>query len=114
MTDEVSPFPKSAQLARGPKRPKRIVATKEEWQAIAEAKQGPCRICRRVESNGSLHTTIELHHLIRRSQGGDDVADNIVPLCGACHRKLHDGRPGLAQIRLTPAEKRYLRSCGRV
>jgi len=104
------PFPKSEQLARGPKRQHRIVATKAEWEAIAEAKQGPCRICRRVESNGSVHSTIELHHLIRRSQGGDDVPDNIVPLCGACHRKLHDGRPGLAHLRLTPSEKRYLRS----
>ena len=113
MTDEAHPFPKSDQLARGPKRPRRIVASKEEWAAIAEAKQGPCRICRRAESNGSLHTTIEFHHLIRRSQGGDDVAENIVPLCGACHRKLHDGRPGLAELRLTPAEKRYLRSLGR-
>jgi len=114
VADEAHPFPKSAQLARGPKRTRRIVATKQEWAAIAELKQGPCRICRRVESNGSVHSTIELHHLVRRSQGGDDVPDNIVPLCGACHRKLHDGRPGLAQLRLTPSEKRYLRSLGRV
>src|SRR5215469_14861279 len=69
MAEEVNPFPKSEQLARGPKRQRRIVATKEEWAAIAEAKQGPCRICRRAESNGSVHTTIEFHHLIRRSQG---------------------------------------------
>jgi len=113
VTDETHPFPKSAQLARGPKRQRRIVATKQEWLLIAEMKQGPCRICRRIESNGSLHTTIERHHLVRRSQGGDDVPENIVPLCGACHRKLHDGRPALAQMRLTPAEKRYLRSRGR-
>src|SRR5215472_3802788 len=61
MAEEVTPHPKSAQLARGPKRQRRIVATKEEWAAIAAAKQGPCRICRRVESNGSVHSTIELH-----------------------------------------------------
>ena len=110
MTD-AKPYPKAAQLARGPKRQRRIVATKEEWAAIAEAKQGPCRICRRVEGNGSVHSKIELHHLIRRSQGGDDVAENIVPLCGECHRWLHAG--GHAALRLEPAEKAYLRSRGR-
>ena len=101
-----------AQVAPDPKPRKRIVATKAEWAAIAEAKQGPCRICRRVESNGSVHSKIQLHHLIRRSQGGDDVPENIVPLCGECHRRLHDGR--LVSLRLTAAEKAYLRSHGRV
>lgn len=31
------------------------------------------------------------HHLVKRSQGGDDVLDNLIPLCGACHGSLHDG-----------------------
>ena len=93
-----------------PKPTRRIVASKAEWQAIADAKQGPCRICRRVESNGSVHSTIELHHLVRRSQGGDDVADNIVPLCGACHRDYHNGRLGGVSIRMTSSERRYVRS----
>lgn len=91
-----------------PKPARRIVATKQEWAAIAEAKQGPCRICRRVESNGSVHSRIELHHLIRRSQGGDDVAENIVPLCGECHTKLHAGNAGI--LRLLPSEVAYMRS----
>lgn len=97
-----------AQVTPDPKPRKRIVATKQEWDAIAEAKQGPCRICRRVESNGSVHSRIELHHLVRRSQGGDDVAENIVPLCGECHTKLHAGNAGM--LRLLPSEVAYLRS----
>lgn len=93
-----------------PKPSRRIVASKAEWEAIAQAKQGPCRICRRVESNGSVHSTIELHHLIRRSQGGDDVAENIVPLCGNCHRKLHAALWPVSMLRLTRAEIDYMRS----
>ena len=31
------------------------------------------------------------HHLIKRSQGGDDVQENLIPLCTACHVVLHDG-----------------------
>lgn len=31
------------------------------------------------------------HHLVRRSQGGDDVMENLIPLCGSCHGALHDG-----------------------
>lgn len=91
-----------------PKPLKRIRATADEWAEIAEAKQGPCRICRRVESNGSVHSRIELHHLIRRSQGGDDVAENIIPLCGECHTKLHAGNAGM--LRLLPSEVAYMRS----
>ena len=112
MSDDVTPFPKAAQLARGPKRPRRIVGTTEEWAAIMEAKQGPCRICRRADWNGSVHDRIVFHHLIRRSQGGDDVAENIVPLCDSCHRRLHDGRKLAGPLRLTVAEKRYLRTHG--
>jgi hypothetical protein len=37
------------------------------------------------ESNGSYWKQIELHHLIPRSRGGDDVEENIVPLCRTCH-----------------------------
>lgn len=31
------------------------------------------------------------HHLVSRAQGGDDVMENLLGLCGACHGALHDG-----------------------
>lgn len=31
----------------------------------------------------------EAHHLIHRSQSGDDVMGNLIPLCGPCHRAYH-------------------------
>jgi len=42
-----------------------------------------CRGCRRQATEG--------HHIIHRSLGGDDVRDNIMPLCSYCHRAYHDG-----------------------
>jgi 5-methylcytosine-specific restriction endonuclease McrA len=81
-----APDPKSRTLARGERRYRRKVASPKQWQAIIEAKRGPCRVCGEPSRSaifGTYH--LEYHHLIGRSQGGDDVADNIAPLCGACH-----------------------------
>lgn len=69
----------------------RKVATREEWAEIVAAKQGVCRLC------GRGHYRITYHHLVPRSLGGDDVADNIVPLCGSgttgCHGEVEARRP---------------------
>ena len=35
---------------------------------------------------------IDPHHVLLKSQGGDDVPANLVPLCRECHGALH-GRP---------------------
>jgi hypothetical protein len=31
----------------------------------------------------------EAHHVLHRSQGGDDVLANLVPLCSNCHMAAH-------------------------
>jgi len=77
------PFPKSRQLARGQRRYRRKVASPKQWQVIIDAKQGPCRSC-------GIPGAIEFHHLVPRSLGGDDIADNIVPLCRPCHGHVTD------------------------
>lgn len=77
-------FSKSTQLARGKRRHTRQVASPRRWQAIADAKQGPCRVCQAAPPN-------ELHHLIPRSQGGSDTESNIAPLCRGCHQRV-EGR----------------------
>ena len=43
-----------------------------------------CRMCGRAASDG--------HHVVLRSQGGDDVEENIVPLCHECHMRYHAGQ----------------------
>jgi hypothetical protein len=40
-----------------------------------------CRGCGRRASEG--------HHIVLRSQGGDDDPDNTMPLCMLCHHKYH-------------------------
>lgn len=31
------------------------------------------------------------HHVTSKGASGDDVEDNLIELCGICHRKVHDG-----------------------
>src|SRR5437899_2678980 len=75
MSDEARPY-------------RRKVASPKQWQAIIAAKLGPCRVCTKTATNGGIRAEphpIEFHHLIPRAQGGDDVADNIIPLHESCH-----------------------------
>jgi len=78
---EAKPFPKSQQLARGERRYRRKVASPKQWQAIIAAKGGACRVCG-IPAGLSAST---FHHLVPRDRHGDDIADNIVPLCFVCH-----------------------------
>jgi 5-methylcytosine-specific restriction endonuclease McrA len=32
------------------------------------------------------------HHKIYRSQGGSDIASNLITACCVCHRAIHDGK----------------------
>jgi 5-methylcytosine-specific restriction endonuclease McrA len=57
-----------------------------------------CRAC-------GLEKATDGHHVLLRSQSGDDVPDNIVPLCRACHRDYHEARIG---IRLSLDERLYV------
>jgi 5-methylcytosine-specific restriction endonuclease McrA len=82
---EAKPYPKSAQLGRGTKRYRRKVASPKQWQAITAAKIGPCRVCGSAASNGRVHGRITFHHIVPRDFHGDDLAENIAPLCHDCH-----------------------------
>jgi len=82
------PYPKARQLARGAKRYRRKVAAPKAWQAIQAAKLGPCRVCCDPGTNGRIFGRIHLHHVVPRDLGGDDVADNIAPLCPDCHAQV--------------------------
>jgi hypothetical protein len=41
---------------------------------------------------GKADHTLQDHHIILRSQGGGDGEENLVLLCGECHRRRHEGR----------------------
>ena len=44
--------------------------------------------CRSCGFRGNLTA----HHMRFRSQGGEDTMDNLVTLCSACHRGIHEER----------------------
>lgn len=45
-----------------------------------------------------------IHHIVFRSQGGKDTADNLVTLCGGCHERAH----GVIRSRYTQAQIREM------
>lgn len=104
-SSEAKPYSKDAQLSRGTPRYRRVIASPKRWQAIVAAKGSSCRIC------GGAFWAVEYHHLVARVHGGDDVEDNIVPLCRIDHafvtaRRTAQCRKLLA--RLSESERGYL------
>jgi hypothetical protein len=65
------------------------------------ALEGRCRACGHVP-RGHLLDFLNRAHLVAKGQGGDDVACNIVPLCGSgttgCHGKLTDHSRGWLEV----------------
>jgi hypothetical protein len=71
-------------------------------------KLGPCRIC-------TLGDNVTLHHLVPRSLRGDDVAANLVSLCGTgstgCHGRIEARDPWACTLlghSLSKAEREYV------
>jgi len=81
---QAQPHAKDTQLTRGQRRYRRKVASPKQWQAIIAGKGTTCRLAGEWAQGGA----VEYHHLVSRQDGGDDVPDNIVPLCGNCHRMI--------------------------
>lgn len=64
-----------------------------------------CQLC------GARTLALDPHHLVPRSQGGDDVTENFAPLCtfpafaearAGCHQRITENDPGaLAELRGT-------------
>jgi hypothetical protein len=89
---------------------KRHKADIDEWKILRKLKLGPCRVCEWTQS-AYRPQPIELHHLVGRDLGGDDVPDNLVPLCRVDHRLVEERKPiACAQLRasLTLREFAYI------
>ncbi len=78
-----------------PKPEPRVRASQGEWSGIHEFfAHAPCVHC------GMAHQS--LHHILPRSQGGDDLPVNLAPLCGdgtrGCHGLLETHAPGWERV----------------
>ncbi len=74
-----------------PKPAKRIRASQAEWSELHEAfASALCVHC--------AQGPIELHHVLPRSQGGDDVRENLAPLCRTHHTMLEGHSSGWEPI----------------
>ncbi|MGD9548824.1 MAG: HNH endonuclease [Candidatus Krumholzibacteriia bacterium] len=48
----------------------------------------------RCQGSGCTNTRfLEVHHVLPRARGGTNRPDNLITLCGACHRHVHDKAP---------------------
>src|SRR6266487_838601 len=78
------PRPEDRRPRPDPKPIRRHKADIDEWKILRRLKLGPCRVCC-CEPWYTELLRIEFHHLVGRDLGGDDVPDNLVPLCHKCH-----------------------------
>lgn len=62
----------------------------EDPHLLAEVRTLPCMAC----IPGLQRNPTEPHHVTTRGAGGDDVAENVMPLCVRHHAEWHQGGPG--------------------
>ena len=55
-------------------------------QYVLSRDERTCQHC------GKQNVRLEVHHIKFRSQGGSDRPDNLITLCGKCHKDLHAGK----------------------
>ena len=41
-----------------------------------------CEVCKKQ--------AVEIHHIIKKSQGGKDNIENLIAVCRECHNRAHD------------------------
>lgn len=62
----------------------------ENLKAYAKYRDGyKCRACGKSKHKDGVR--LEVHHIIRRADGGTDVPENVVTLCEDCHKAHHRG-----------------------
>lgn len=66
----------------------------EEYRVLAaqvmERDGHRCRNCRCTAN--TAWPALAAHHIIFRSQGGPDTAENLITICGQCHNAIHERR----------------------
>ncbi|MGD9581635.1 MAG: HNH endonuclease [Vampirovibrionia bacterium] len=60
------------------------IKKKANLKKCVELSNHKCQYC------GSANV-VSAHHIIFRSDDGDDALENLISLCFTCHRRVHDG-----------------------
>jgi hypothetical protein len=94
-TDAVGGQQAQRQVEPHPRPPKREKASRDRWDEIrAGFEHATCVSCGLAVQS--------LHHCVPKSQGGDDVAENMIPMCGdgtrGCHGILESHAPGWERV----------------
>lgn len=80
------------EVTPDPRPPKRIKATKAEWEQIREHFGDACCVATGLPYQ-------HLHHIaFRRADSGDDVIENLAPLTNEAHERLHKRAPGWERV----------------
>ena len=51
-------------------------------QQVLERDGWRCQAC-------GKRANLQVHHIVLRSQSGDDIEDNLITLCSECHDQIH-------------------------
>lgn len=62
--------------------------------------------CRHCKSRNALH----IHHIQFRSQQGPDASWNLITLCSACHRGVHEYNLSIGSLADADKEVRFHRT----
>lgn len=89
-----------ARLHKAARLPKRVVVTTEVYarnpDVVAEVLYRANGICGRCGGDAPFRRKrdgspfLEVHHVVRLSDGGEDTVENAVATCPNCHREVHD------------------------
>ena len=74
-----------------PKPAKRVKASKAEWGRILRHFKGSCCVATGLPYQ-------HLHHIVFRSESGDDILENLAPLTNEAHDRFHGRAPGWEQV----------------
>lgn len=68
-----------------------VAAVLERAKSECERKGNGCKNPVPFQRNDGS-TFLEVHHIIRLADGGDDTVENAIALCPNCHKELHFGK----------------------
>jgi hypothetical protein len=74
--------------------------TEKTRDEVLKRDNNQCVICKRRE-------LLQLHHIIKRKDGGNHTADNLVTLCASCHRHIETGDVEYATNKCFKNAKKY-------